>query len=368
VTLTAPARPTTRPPTVRPWARRDKLHLAGMAGFILLLNVVGWGVLILAVAPQEYAIGGTGAYGVGVGVTAFFLGVRHAFDADHIAVIDNTTRKLVGEGKPGLGVGFWFSLGHSSVVFGASILLAVGMHGVQGTVQDPGSGPAQSLGLIGGAVAGIFLIVIGLMNLSSAIGIARVFRGMRGAEADEAELERHLHNRGFLARLVSGTTRKISKPWHVYPVGLLMGLGFDTATQVALLVLATGTATLTLPWYAILVLPVLFTAGMTLFDTADGVFMARAYRWAFVAPVRKVFYNLTVTVLSVVAALVVGVVVLCGLVADRLHVESGPLATVGDLGLDALGYLLVGVFATTWIVALAIWKFGRIEERWTASH
>jgi high-affinity nickel-transport protein len=338
-----------------------------MVSFILLLNVVGWGVLILAVAPQDYAIGGTGAYGVGVGVTAFFLGVRHAFDADHIAVIDNTTRKLVGEGKPGLGVGFWFSLGHSSVVFGASLLLAFGFSGVQDTLQDPESGPAQSFGLIGGAVAGTFLLAIGLMNLSSAVGIARVFRNMRGgADADNAELERHLQNRGFLARLVGGATRRISKPWHVYPVGLLMGLGFDTATQVALLVLATSTATLTLPWYAILVLPVLFTAGMAMFDTADGIFMARAYRWAFLAPVRKVFYNLTVTILSVLAALVVGVVVLCGLAADRPELHSGPIAAAGDLSLDAVGYLVVGVFVTTWAIAAAVWKFGRIEERWSA--
>jgi high-affinity nickel-transport protein len=367
VTLTAPA-PAPAAPAQR-WSRRDKADVAGMAAFILLLNVVGWGVLILAVAPQDYTIGGTGAYGVGIGVTAFFLGVRHAFDADHIAVIDNTTRKLVGEGKSGLGVGFWFSLGHSSVVFGASLLLAFGLHGVQGTVQDPESGPAQSLGLIGAAVAGTFLIVIGLMNLSSAVGIARVFRDMRGGEsADQVELERHLQNRGFLARLVGGATRKISKPWHVYPVGLLMGLGFDTATQVALLVLATGTATLTLPWYAVLVLPILFAAGMTLFDTADGVFMARAYRWAFLAPVRKVFYNLTVTVLSVVAALVVGVVVLCGLVADRLELHSGPIAAAGDLSLDSVGYLVVGVFAATWALAAAIWKFGRIEQRWTTQN
>jgi high-affinity nickel-transport protein len=145
-----------------------------------------------------------------------------------------------------------------------------------------------------------------------------------------------------------------------------MGLGFDTATQVALLVLATGTATVTLPWYAVLVLPILFTAGMTLFDTLDGLFMARAYRWAFLAPVRKVFYNLTVTVLSVVAALVVGVVVLCELLADRLEVETGPLAAIGGLSLDDVGYLVVGIFAVTWAVAFAIWKFARIEERWTA--
>ena len=283
-------------PSIRLWDPRDRIHLAGMAGVVLLLNVVGWGVLTFAVVPQGYSMGPTEVYGVGLGVTAFLLGVRHAFDADHIAVIDNTTRKLVGEGKAGLGVGFWFSLGHSSVVFGASALLALGVEAVSGTVQDENSQAALTLGLIGSIVAGIFLILIGLMNLASVIGIVRVFQAMRTGALDEAELERQLHNRGFLARLLSGAIKRVTKPWHVYPVGLLMGLGFDTASQVALLVLAAGTAAFTLPWYAIMVLPVLFAAGMSLFDTADGVFMARAYGWAFLRPVRKVFYNLTITV------------------------------------------------------------------------
>ena len=162
------------------------------------------------------------------------------------------------------------------------------------------------------------------MNLVAAVGIAKVFRRMRTGEYDEAELERHLHNRGFLARLLGRVTRRVSKPWHLYPVGLLMGLGFDTATQVALLVLAAGSAAFVLPWYAILVLPVLFAAGMSLFDTADGVLMSRAYGWAFLKPVRKVFYNLAVTLLSVTVALVIGLLVLTGLLVERLGVESGP--------------------------------------------
>src|SRR6478752_2177546 len=296
------------------WERRDKFHLAGITGFVLLLNVVGWSVLTLAVAPQNFALGRSGVYGVGLGVTAFLLGVRHAFDADHIAVIDNTTRKLVGEGKAALGVGFWFSLGHSTAVFGAALLLALGARAIVGPVQDEGSPMLQTLGLVGSLVAGTFLILIGLSNLFAAVGIAKVFRQMRNGEYDEAELERQLENRGFLARLLGRFMRRVSKPWHLYPVGLLMGLGFDTATQVALLVLAAGAAAFTLPWYAILVLPVLFAAGMSLFDSLDGIFMSRAYGWAFLNPVRKVYYNLTVTVLSVVVALVIGVILLTGLV------------------------------------------------------
>jgi len=352
--------------TPQRWDRAEKVSLAGMAGFILLLNVIGWGVLVLFIAPQNYNLGETGLFGVGVGVTAFLLGVRHAFDADHIAAIDNTTRKLVGEGKPALGVGFWFSLGHSSVVFGLAALLAVGIRALVDPVQDENSALQATLGLIGTMVAGVFLVLIGLLNLVAVVGIAKVFRRMRREELDEAELERQLNNRGFLARLLGRLMRRVSKPWHMYPVGLLFGLGFDTATQIALLVLAAGSAAFTLPWYGILVLPVLFAAGMCLFDTADGVFMSRAYGWAFLKPIRKVFYNLTITVLSVVVALVIGVLVLIGLLVEKVGVESGPLAFLGTLDLEFVGFIIVGLFILTWLIALAVWRFGRIEERWSA--
>ena len=342
----------------------ERRSITGMTAFVLLLHVLGWGVLVFAVAPQDYQLGSTGVLGVGVGLTAYMLGVRHAFDADHIASIDNTTRKLVGEGRPAVSAGFWFSLGHSSVVFVASLLLVAGVRGIAGVVQDEESQVAQTLALVGTLVAGSFLLLIGLMNLGAAVGIARVFRRMRSGEFDEAELERHLHNRGFLARILGRVTRRVSKPWHLYPVGLLMGLGFDTATQVALLVLAAGSAAFVLPWYAILVLPVLFAAGMSLFDTADGVLMSRAYGWAFLKPIRKVYYNLAVTLLSVTIALVVGVLVLTGLLVERLGLESGPLAWLASLDLGHVGFAIVGLFAVAWALALAVWRLGRIEERW----
>jgi high-affinity nickel-transport protein len=233
-----------------------------------------------------------------------------------------------------------------------------------GPVQDQGSPLLQTLGLVGSIVAGTFLILIGLTNLFAVVGIAKVFHRMRSGDFDEAELEHHLEQRGFLARLLGKVMRRVSKPWHLYPVGLLMGLGFDTATQVALLVLAAGTAAFTLPWYAILVLPVLFAAGMSLFDALDGIFMSRAYGWAFLKPIRKVYYNLTVTVLSVVVALVIGVIVLAGLLADRLGIHSGPLAVIGSLDLQFVGFMIVGIFIAAWMIALAVWHFGQVEDRW----
>jgi high-affinity nickel-transport protein len=347
--------------------RTDWTTIAAVGGVVLLLHAFGWGVLILGVAPQHITLGSAGVFGVGLGVTAYLLGVRHAFDADHIAVIDNTTRKLVGEGTRSLSAGFWFSLGHSSVVFGLAFLLALGVRALVGPVQDEGSPMLQTLGLVGSLVAGTFLILIGLTNLFAVVGIAKVFREMRKGDFDEAELERQLNSRGFLARLLGRVMRRVSKPWHLYPVGFLMGLGFDTATQVALLVLAAGTAAFTLPWYAILVLPVLFAAGMSLFDALDGIFMARAYGWAFLKPIRKVYYNLTITVLSVFVALVIGVIVLTGLLVDRLGIQSGPLAVIGSADLESVGFVIVGMFVAVWLIALAVWRFARVEERWGPS-
>jgi len=353
-------------PATRGFTRRDKRSITTMAAVVVGLHVLGWGVLVLAVAPQRLDLGSAGVLGVGVGLTAYLLGVRHAFDADHIATIDNTTRKLVGDGTPAVSTGFWFSLGHSSVVLVASVLLAVGVQSVAGVIQDGDSSAAQVLGLVGTLVAGAFLLVIGLMNLVAVVGIAKVLRGMRSGTLDEAALEHHLHNRGFMARVLGRVTRRVSKPWHLYPVGLLMGLGFDTATQVGLLVLIAGSAAFVLPWYAIVVLPVLFMAGMSLFDTADGVLMTRAYGWALVKPVRKVFYNLTVTVLSVTVALGVGSLVLVGLLVERFGIESGPLAWLASWDLDYVGFGIVGLFVVTWGVALAVWRYGRVEERYSA--
>ncbi|WP_205859608.1 HoxN/HupN/NixA family nickel/cobalt transporter [Phycicoccus flavus] len=348
--------------TTARWTSAERRTLAWMAAVVLVLNVVGWGVLLLVVAPAGYELGGAGVFGVGLGVTAFLLGARHAIDADHIAVIDNTTRKLVGEGKKALDTGFWFALGHSSVVFGLAFLIALGVRSLAGQVQDEDSALQGSLGLVGTAAAGVFLVLLGLMNLSALFGIVHAYRHWKAGSFDEDALEHHLHQRGLLARLFDRAVRRVDSPRHVYPVGLLMGLGFDTATQVALLVLAGGSAAYALPWYAVLVLPVLFAGGMLLFDSLDGVVMSHAYRWAFVDPGRKILYNGTVTLLSVLVALVIGGLLLLQLADEYLGVPG--LGWVGSVDLEYAGFGLVAVFAIVWAGAFATF---RLRGRRTAT-
>jgi nickel/cobalt transporter (NiCoT) family protein len=346
---------------------QDRRSLAGMAGFIVLLHVIGFGVLIFLVIPRHYDLGDTGIFGIGVGMLAYTLGMRHAFDADHIAAVDNTTRKLLADGgrKP-LSVGFWFSLGHSSIVFGLSFLLSIGVRALAGPVEDGNSQLHSVTGVIGASVSGVFLWILGILNLVVLLGILRVFRRMRTGQYDEQELETQLNKRGFMNRILGGLTKSVRKPWHIYPIGLLFGLGFDTATEIGLLVLAGGAAAFNLPFYAILVLPILFAAGMCLLDTIDGVFMNFAYGWAFAKPVRKVFYNITITALSVAVALVIGTIELVGVLADQAKINSGPLAAIANIPLDYAGYGIVALFVLAWLIALAVWRFGRIEEKWTA--
>jgi high-affinity nickel-transport protein len=329
------------------------------------LHVVGFGTLFLLVIPHHYAIGSAGAFTVGIGITAYTLGMRHAFDADHIAAIDNTTRKLMSEGKRPLSVGFWFSLGHSSIVFALALLLSLGVRSLAGPVESDGSHLHDVTGLVGTLVSGTFLYLIAALNVVILVGILKVFRAMKRGAYDEEALERHLANRGLMNRYLGRLTRSVSKPSQMYPIGLLFGLGFDTATEVALLVLAGGAAGAGLPWYAILTLPVLFAAGMSLLDSIDGSFMNFAYGWAFSKPVRKVFYNLTITGLSVAIALVIGTVELGGLLASRLELSGAFWTWFENIDINLLGFLIVGLFVVTWLVALAVWRFGRIEERWT---
>jgi high-affinity nickel-transport protein len=337
-----------------------------MSAFVLLLHVLGWGVLALVVAPADYQVDGSTVFGIGLGVTAYTLGMRHAFDADHIAAIDNTTRKLMADGRRPLSVGFWFSLGHSSIVFGLVLLLSLGVKALVGQVEDDSSGLQQTTGLIGTAVSGVFLLLIGLLNLVVLRQILGVFRRMRHGAYDEAALEDQLNNRGLMNRILGPVMKGVRKPWHMYPVGLLFGLGFDTATEVSLLVLAGGAAALDLPWYALLTLPVLFAAGMSLLDSIDGCFMNFAYGWAFSKPVRKVYYNITITGLSVAVALVIGTVEIVSILTEKLSITSGPLAWVGGLDLNMVGYAIVVLFVLTWLLALAFWRYGRVEERWSA--
>lgn len=351
---------------------RDRRSLWGMAGFVVLLHVLGFGVLFGLVVPQHYHLGGDHpVFTVGVGILAYTFGLRHAFDADHIAAVDNTTRKLLADeadaprGRKPLSVGFWFSLGHSTIVFALTFLLAVGVRTLAGPVEDDNSTLHSVTGVVGASVSGVFLWILGILNLVVLLGILRVFRDMRGGRYDEQELEEHLNKRGLMNRFLGGLTRSVRKPWHIYPIGVLFGLGFDTATEVGLLVIAGGAAAFALPFYAILVLPVLFAAGMCLMDTIDGVFMNAAYGWAFAKPVRKVFYNLTITTISVAVALVIGTIELVGVLADQANITSGPIAAIAGIPLDYAGYAIVGLFLVAWIVALLVYKYGRIEEKWS---
>jgi len=347
--------------TINEW-----LRLGSMLAVIIALHVIGWATLIFLVGPAHFSIEGK-TFGVGVGLTAYTLGLRHAFDADHIAAIDNTTRKLMNDGQRPLAVGFFFSLGHSSVVFGLALLIAIGLKAIVGPVKQDSSALHHYTGLIGTSVSGVFLYLIALINVAVLVGILKVFARMRRGHYDEDELEAQLTRRGLLNRVLGRFTRSITASWHMYPVGLLFGLGFDTATEVALLVLAGTSAAAGLPWYAILCLPVLFTAGMCLLDTIDGSFMNFAYGWAFSNPVRKVYYNITVTGLSVGVALLIGTVELLGLLAEQLGWRGGFWTWIGGIDLNAMGFLIVGLFVVTWVVAVLVWRYARIEAKWIAA-
>ncbi|WP_191249414.1 HoxN/HupN/NixA family nickel/cobalt transporter [Amycolatopsis deserti] len=344
------------------WRRQDTYRTGLLLLAIVALHAVAFGILALLVVPGHYAVG-TQVFGFGLGLTAYTLGMRHAFDADHIAAIDNTTRKLMAEGQRPVSVGFWFALGHSTVVVVLAVLVAVGAKGILSWTED-GSSAHQVLGVISTSASGGFLYLIGILNLVALIGIWKVWRELRRGRFDEAELEARLDSRGFVNRFLGRLTRSIRRPGQMYLVGLLFGVGFDTATEVLLLALAGSGAAAGMPWYAILCLPLLFAAGMSLFDTLDGTFMNFAYDWAFANPVRKIYYNLTITGLSVAVALVIGTIELVGVARDDLGWSGTLIDWIADIDLDGVGYIVVGLFVVVWAAAVAYWRLARVEHRW----
>jgi high-affinity nickel-transport protein len=344
------------------WDRRDWRQSGALLGVIALMHVVGFVVLLGFVAPHQYRLGSQ-VFGVGLGVTAYTLGLRHAFDADHIAAIDNTTRKLMADGKRPKSVGFWFAMGHSTTVFVLAALVVLGAH-VVGALVDEDSPIRNTLGMVGTLASGSFLYVIGILNVVALVGIWRVFQGIRRGDYDPQQLEAALGARGFLARILGPLMRAITRPAQMYPVGMLFGIGFDTATEVTLLALAGAGAATGLPWYAILLLPLLFAAGMSGMDTFDGLFMTAAYDWAFAHPVRRVYYNMSITGLSVAVALVIGSIELISV----LHDDAGFVDPVTDwiaaIDLNYVGFAVVGLFIVTWLCAISYWKFSGGERRW----
>jgi high-affinity nickel-transport protein len=337
-----------------------------MTATVVGLHIAGWSLLAAAISGHYHVSKGQ-VFGVGTGILAYTLGMRHAFDADHIAAIDNTTRKLVGEGKRPLSVGFFFSLGHSSVVFVLAMLLNFGIRGLGAQLKNGGSSLHQITTVVGTAVSGGFLYLIAALNLVVLIGIARMFASMRSGGYDEDQLEAQLASRGLMNRILGPLNRRVDAPWKMYPIGVLFGLGFDTVTEIALLVLAGSAVVSGLPFYAVLSLPILFAAGMSLFDTADGCFMNFAYDWAFARPVRKLYYNLTITGLSVVVAFLIGTIEILGLLGHQTGLKGSFWTFMANFNLNTAGFAIVGLFAITWLVALAIWRFGQIESKWDAA-
>ena len=350
-------------------AFRDRLtkgewrRMGAMFGFIAFLHIAG-GLLMWKATSGRYELSDGSLFGWGTAALAYVLGMRHAFDADHISAIDNTTRKLMSEGQRPLGVGFFFSLGHSSVVFVLALLLNFGIKSLGGELKNEDSALHHYTGLIGTTVSGTFLMLIAILNLVILVSIVGVFIQMRKGTYSDEELEKHLNSRGLLMRFFGPIARRIDKSWKMYPLGILFGLGFDTATEIGLLVLAGSSVVAGLPWWAIISLPLFFAGGMSLLDTIDGSFMNFAYGWAFSKPVRKVYYNIIITGLSVAVALFVGGLEICQVFARQLNLTGGFWDYALAFDLNSAGYFIVGAFVVVWSVALLLWRYGKIEERW----
>jgi high-affinity nickel-transport protein len=318
--------------------------------FLVAFNVAAWGIALAVSAAYPILLP--------TAFLAYTFGLRHAVDADHIAAIDNTTRKLMREGQRPVGVGLFFSLGHSTVVVALSVVIAVSA----GFISDvPG---LRSIGgLIGTAVSAVFLLVIGLINLVVLVDIWRAFRRVSsGGGYDEQGLEDFLNNRGLLARVFRPMLRVIRASWQMYPLGLLFGLGFDTASEVALLGLAAATGASHVPVYLILVLPALFAAGMSLVDTTDGILMLAAYGWAYVKPIRKLYYNLNITLVSVVIALGIGGIEALDVIGRQLGLSGGIWDAVGGLDFTSIGAVIVVLFVVSWVVSTLIYRWKRFDD------
>ncbi|HTX41231.1 MAG TPA: HoxN/HupN/NixA family nickel/cobalt transporter [Acidobacteriaceae bacterium] len=332
---------------------RVRGRIAGIYALLLAFNAGAW--LWAAVAFHRYPVL------LGTAFLAYSFGLRHAVDADHIAAIDNVTRKLMQEGKRPVAVGFMFSLGHSTIVVVGSLAIAAAALGLQRHIDH-----YRTIGgVVGTLVSSLFLLAIALVNLVILRSVWQTFtRVRRGERYEDEDLDLLLANRGFLARIFRPIFAMIRRSWHMYPLGVLFGLGFDTATEIGVLGISAAEASRGLSLWSILVFPVLFAAGMSLVDTTDNILMLGAYGWAYVKPIRKLYYNLTITAVSVVVALVVGGIEALGLVGGQLHLQGAFWGLVGRLNdnFGVLGYCIVGLFALAWIVSIAIYRLRRFEE------
>jgi len=326
--------------------------------YAVILSVTAFGFL------ASFVIGKEAIVLAGLGLVAYVFGLRHGVDADHIAAIDNTTRKLLQEKKRPLAVGTWFSLGHSTVVVALILALVIATRSISSSLPAL----AAAGNVAGTLISGGFLWVIGLVNVIIVLGVYRLFRTMREGKMNQSELDTMMEKRGFLNRYFHPLFRVVKKSWQIYPIGVLFGLGFDTATEVALIAVSVGVGVSTnIPLYYILVLPLMFTCGMVLIDTTDGVLMRVAYGWAFLNPLRKVYYNLTVTIISVMVAWVVGSIEVFQVLSTELNLSGGFWVWLDGLDFETIGYGIVGIFVISWLVSMAYWRFNRFEQKYSTT-
>jgi len=329
----------------------EKVKIFAIYAVLIALTLAGFGASI--------AIGKVSPLLAGLGIVCYVLGLRHSFDCDHIAAIDNTTRKLIHQGKRPSTVGMWFSLGHSTVVVALIVALIFVSRFVMGAIPALESGGA----VIGTLVSGVFLILIGLTNVTIVLSIYGMFKAAQEGRMDEAQLEETLDNRGFMNRFFKPLFNLVSEPWQIYPIGVLFGLGFDTATEVALVAISVGVGVSnSVPLWMILVLPFMFTCGMVLVDTSDGVVMRMAYGWAFLNPLRKIFYNLTITVISVLVAFAIGGIELLQVLSMELKLTGPFFNLINNLDFESLGYVVVAIFVIAWLASTFWWKYKGYDE------
>ncbi len=349
----------------------ERPTLYAIVATVVTLHVLGWGLFIYYNSQPEYhslVDGKGGLVYAGAGALAYSFGLRHAFDADHISAIDDSTRLMLAMKKKPLAIGLFFSLGHSTIVLALSVFIAFAAR----KAVEFQSSFAETGGIIGASVSAFFLYLVGILNLVILVGIWKVWRQAKSGQFSHEHLTQLLNERGLLRRVFRGFFKNgFEKSWQLYPVGVLFGLGFDTATEVALLGIsataAIGTIGGVLPPLAIIALPLIFAAGMSMMDSLDGIFMTKAYAWAFTSPLRKIYYNITTTALSIFVALVIGTIELVQVLSEKTDIETLPVfGAIASVDLSAMGYWIVGSFIAAWVVSVLIWRFGRYEERFSS--
>jgi high-affinity nickel-transport protein len=363
--------PATTKPKLRQvlkFEREELPRLFGVLGTVVFLHILGWGLFAHFNSNPQYnqITDGSGALiYAGAGALAYGFGLRHAFDADHIVAIDDTTRIMLAKGKKPLGVGLFFSLGHSTVVLALSVAIAFAATKAS-VFKDAFSSTG---GTIGTSVSGFFLYLVGILNLVIMVGVIKAWKQAKSGKYSHEHLEQLLNDRSIMRRIFKGRFKKgFDHSYQLYPIGVLFGLGFDTATEVGLLALsataAAGTVGGVLPPLAIIALPIIFAAGMSMMDALDGIFMTKAYSWAFTSPLRKIYYNLTTTGLSVFVALGIGTLQWISVASDNFGLaETEPFKTITSIDLSSIGYFIVISFILAFAVSILIWKIGKYEER-----